>query len=270
MSLVYLVNSPLIWIHQDYRLLRDKSGSCSVRDCSVPVCHLRAAFTPSLGGTLLVLARRPCEQNAECGQRLEVNREHRDSGVIACVWPRCGVTGNAAAFRPGCAERGHAEFTALHWSTHLMDPAFPSMRYRRPGLVVTVYKKNLYIKFLYIYIYIYVCVCVCVCVCVTLDHRTSHKGQFYEIEISTSSESWINNLSIDVWFVMIGQYLAEIWNLRVQKNHNIEHSPIIAEERRDFITVHPVAGHVVTMENSCLLTVIWEECLIKMKGYLII
>ncbi len=22
--------------------------------------------------------------------------------------------------------------------------------------------------------------------------------------------SWINNLSIDVWFVMIGQYLAEI------------------------------------------------------------
>ncbi len=45
---------------------------------------------------------------------------------------------------------------------------------------------------------------------VTLDHKTSHKGQFCEIEIHTSSESWINNLSIDVWFVMIGQYLAEI------------------------------------------------------------
>ncbi len=45
---------------------------------------------------------------------------------------------------------------------------------------------------------------------VTLDHKTSHKGQFFEIEIWTSSESWINNLSIDVWFVMIGQYLAEI------------------------------------------------------------
>ncbi len=30
---------------------------------------------------------------------------------------------------------------------------------------------------------------------VTLDHKTSHKGQFSEI---------------DVWFVMIGQYLAEI------------------------------------------------------------
>ncbi len=60
---------------------------------------------------------------------------------------------------------------------------------------------------------------------VTLEHKTSHKGQFLEIEISTSSDSWINNLSINVLFVMImiGQYLAEIqllyykiWNLRVQ------------------------------------------------------
>ncbi len=45
---------------------------------------------------------------------------------------------------------------------------------------------------------------------VTMDHKTSHKGTFFEFEIYTSSESWINNLSIDVWFVMIGQYLAEI------------------------------------------------------------
>ncbi len=37
----------------------------------------------------------------------------------------------------------------------------------------------------------------------------------------TSDSSWINNLSIDVWFVMIGQYL-KIWNLRKQKNLNIE------------------------------------------------
>ncbi len=35
---------------------------------------------------------------------------------------------------------------------------------------------------------------------VTLDHKTSHKGQFFEIEMYTSSESWINNLSIGVWF----------------------------------------------------------------------
>ncbi len=52
----------------------------------------------------------------------------------------------------------------------------------------------------------------------TLEHKTSHKGQFCEIEIYASSESWINNISIDVWF---GQYL-KIWNLRVQKNLNIK------------------------------------------------
>ncbi len=34
---------------------------------------------------------------------------------------------------------------------------------------------------------------------VTLDHKTSHKGQFLHTEIS-----------IDTWFVMIGQYFAEI------------------------------------------------------------
>ncbi len=45
---------------------------------------------------------------------------------------------------------------------------------------------------------------------VDLDHKTKHKGQFFETEIYTSSESWINKLSIDVWFVRIGQYLAEI------------------------------------------------------------
>ncbi len=35
---------------------------------------------------------------------------------------------------------------------------------------------------------------------VTLEHKTSHKGLFYKIEIYASSESWINNISIDVWF----------------------------------------------------------------------
>ncbi len=54
-----------------------------------------------------------------------------------------------------------------------------------------------------------------------LEHKTSLKCQFFEIEIYASSEIWINNISIDVWFVMIGQYL-KIWNLRVQKNLNIE------------------------------------------------
>ncbi len=45
---------------------------------------------------------------------------------------------------------------------------------------------------------------------VTLEHKTSHKGHFFEIEIYASSESWIHNVSTDVWFVSIEQYLAEI------------------------------------------------------------
>jgi len=38
---------------------------------------------------------------------------------------------------------------------------------------------------------------------VTLDHKTSHRGQFF----------------IDVWFISIGKYVADlkIWNLRVQQ-----------------------------------------------------
>ncbi len=46
-------------------------------------------------------------------------------------------------------------------------------------------------------------------------------GSICEIEMYASPESWMNNLYIDVWFVMIGQYL-KIWNLSVQKNWNIE------------------------------------------------
>ncbi len=46
-----------------------------------------------------------------------------------------------------------------------------------------------------------------VIVYVTLDHKTSHKGQSFEIDLYTSYENWINKLSIDVWFVMIWQYL---------------------------------------------------------------
>ncbi len=45
---------------------------------------------------------------------------------------------------------------------------------------------------------------------VTMDHKTRHKVTFFKTEIYTSSGSWIHKLSIDVWFVRIGRYLAEI------------------------------------------------------------
>ncbi len=37
----------------------------------------------------------------------------------------------------------------------------------------------------------------------TLHHKSSHKGTFFKL-------SWINKRSIDLWFVSIRQYLAEI------------------------------------------------------------
>ncbi len=41
---------------------------------------------------------------------------------------------------------------------------------------------------------------------VTLDHKTSHKGIFLLLlRCFTSSESWINKSSIDVWFVRIAK-----------------------------------------------------------------
>ncbi len=39
-----------------------------------------------------------------------------------------------------------------------------------------------------------------------MAHKTSHKGQFCKTDLYWK----LNKLSIDVWFVSIGQYLAEI------------------------------------------------------------
>ncbi len=53
--------------------------------------------------------------------------------------------------------------------------------------------------------------------------QTSRKAQFYEIEIYTSSKSWINKLSIDVWFVFGRDttiWKSGIWGRK--KNRNIE------------------------------------------------
>ncbi len=41
-------------------------------------------------------------------------------------------------------------------------------------------------------------------------HKTSHKGQFFKIEIYTTFESWINKLSIDLWCFRIWQYFAKM------------------------------------------------------------
>ncbi len=61
-----------------------------------------------------------------------------------------------------------------------------------------------------------------------MDHKTSLKCKFFDIEIYTSHESRINKISVDIWFVRIRQYLVEIQlfeNLEsesAKKNRNIE------------------------------------------------
>ncbi len=61
---------------------------------------------------------------------------------------------------------------------------------------------------------------------VTLDHKTSLKCQFFEIEIYRTSQSWTNMLSNDVWFVFgwdtiyniwLRYNYLKIWNLRCKK-----------------------------------------------------
>ncbi len=42
------------------------------------------------------------------------------------------------------------------------------------------------------------------------DPGPQNQCQFFEFEIYTLFESWINIISIDTWFVKFGQYLVEI------------------------------------------------------------
>ncbi len=80
--------------------------------------------------------------------------------------------------------------------------------------------------------------------------------------------SWINKLSIDVWFVMIGQYLAEIQlsdNLRVQKNLNIEKNWI------KFVQIKFLAMYITNQKLSFDIFMVenWQNIFMKHDLYLI-
>ncbi len=64
---------------------------------------------------------------------------------------------------------------------------------------------------------------------------------FIFIEICTSSGSWINKFSIDVWFVRIGQYLAKIKLLE-----NLEFEG--AKERKKEKNIEKITFKVVQMK----------------------
>ncbi len=75
---------------------------------------------------------------------------------------------------------------------------------------------------------------------VTQDHKTSHKSHFSEIEIYTSSESWIHKLPIDVFGRDTTIWKSEIWGCK--KNLNIEK---IAFE---VVQMKPLAMHITNQK----------------------
>ncbi len=54
------------------------------------------------------------------------------------------------------------------------------------------------------------------------DHKTSHRCQFVEMEIYVSSASWKYKHSIDLWFIRMREYLAEIQLKKKMQKNNIE------------------------------------------------
>ncbi len=73
----------------------------------------------------------------------------------------------------------------------------------------------------------------------TLDHKTSHKNIFWQIEI--------NKLSIDVWFVMIGQYLAE---KQLFENLESEGAKIIEKIIFKVVQMKILAMHITNQKLS--------------------
>ncbi len=63
----------------------------------------------------------------------------------------------------------------------------------------------------------------------------------------------INKLSIDVWFIMIAQYLHnyfQIWNLRVQKNiENIAFKVVQMKFLAMYITNQKLSFYIFTVGN---------------------
>ncbi len=93
---------------------------------------------------------------------------------------------------------------------------------------------------------IYVCPTQTNLLCVTLNHKTSHKHHFFFFFEIKSSESWINKLSIDAWFVRIGQYLAELFeNLESEGANNYKYWKKIAFK---VVLMKSLAMHITNQE----------------------
>ncbi len=98
----------------------------------------------------------------------------------------------------------------------------------------------------------------------TLHHKTSLKCQFFANEIYTSSESWINKLSIDVWFVrtIFGQDTT-IWKSGIwQKNLNIDKITFKFVQNKFLpmhITIQEWSFYIFTVRNWQYLHGTWSS-----------
>ncbi len=63
-------------------------------------------------------------------------------------------------------------------------------------------------------------------ICDLGPHLLNYRCQFIELRFMHSWISWINKLSIDVWFVRIGHYLAEIQLFKYRESEGANKSNI--------------------------------------------
>ncbi len=97
----------------------------------------------------------------------------------------------------------------------------------------------------------------------TLDHKTSHTGTFFEIEIYASPEDWMNKLSIDVWLGQWYWYLAGIQlfeNLESEGAKKIWNTEDIIFK---FVQIKFLAMHIKNKQKKTFFSYIYSRAFTK-------
>ncbi len=102
----------------------------------------------------------------------------------------------------------------------------------------------------------------------TRDHKTSLKCQFFDVEMYAASESWINKLSIDAWFVRMGQYLAEIQILENLESEGAKKSKYFEKIVFKVVQMKFLAMHITKQKQSFDIFMIIHLQNISMEHYL--
>ncbi len=94
-----------------------------------------------------------------------------------------------------------------------------------------------------------------------MGHKTSHKGIFLETKIYTSSESCINKLSIDVWFVRVEQ-IQLFENLESEGAKTIlRKSPLKLSKLRSLLCILLIKNYVLTVMVGSLQNIFMKHCI---------